>query len=323
VPSRLVLLVSTPRIAPGLLTREAWSTLAQAYAVWGVPDEPQAAAVAETGIAVQDHDPADPAALARALVGETAYGDVVWVGSADGDPGLSEAVAVEVSRLQEPPDVELLIGSFDVPGARLLDVVAVMDRLRSPGGCPWDAEQTHESLVPYLLEEAHEAIEAIESGDPAHMQEELGDLLLQIAFQSRVAQEHPTQPFGIDDVAGELVEKLVRRHPHVFADVDADTADEVAANWETIKAGEKQHRIHPVEGVPTSLPALARAEKYVGRLEKAGRDDLVDAAVAQGDLGARLLDLVRAARAQGVDAEAALRETLRRLAAASEAGAQS
>jgi XTP/dITP diphosphohydrolase len=323
VPSRLVLLVSTPRIAPGLLTREAWSTLEQAYAVWGVPDEPQAAAVAETGITVVEHDPADPAALARALVGATAYGDVVWVGSADGDPGLSEAVAVEVSRLQEPPDVELLIGSFDVPGARLLDVVAVMDRLRSPGGCPWDAEQTHESLVPYLLEEAHEAIEAIESGDPAHMQEELGDLLLQIAFQSRVAQEHPTQPFGIDDVAGELVEKLVRRHPHVFADVEADTADAVAVNWETIKAGEKHHRTHPVEGVPISLPALARAEKYVGRLEKAGRGDLVDAAVAQDDLGARLLELVREARAHSVDAEGALRETLRRLAAASEGGAPS
>ena len=172
-----------------------------------------------------------------------------------------------------------------MPGARLLDVVAVMDRLRSPGGCPWDAEQTHASLVPYLLEEAHEAIEAIESGDPAHMQEELGDLLLQIAFQARVAQEHPSEPFDIDDVAGGLVDKLVRRHPHVFADVEADTPDAVAANWETIKSQEKLHRTHPVEGVPVSLPALARAEKYVGRLDKAGRSDLVDAAVAAGRPG--------------------------------------
>ena len=316
--ARVVLLVSTPRIAPGLLTREAWSTLQEAYAVWGVPDEPQASAVAEAGIEVEPREPADPAVLARDLVTATAYGDVVWVGSADGDPGLSEAIAVEVSRLQEPPDVELLIGSFDVPGARLLDVVAVMDRLRSPGGCPWDAEQTHQSLVPYLLEEAHEAIEAIESGDPAHMREELGDLLLQIAFQSRVAQEHPTQPFGIDDVAGELVEKLVRRHPHVFADVTAETPDAVAANWETIKADEKQHRTHPVEGVPMSLPALARADKYVGRLEKSGRGDLVAAAAAGDDIGAALLDLVLRARRDGVDAEGALRETLRRLAAASE-----
>jgi XTP/dITP diphosphohydrolase len=325
VSGRLVLLVSTPRIAPGLLTREAWATLEQAYAVWGVPDEPQTAAVVEAGIAVEVHDEAaataDPAVLARALVSLTdAAGErpVVWIGSSDGDPGLSEAVAVEVTRLPEPPDVELLIGSFDVPGARLLDVVAVMDRLRSPGGCPWDAEQTHATLVPYLLEEAHEAIEAIESGDPAHMREELGDLLLQIAFQARVAQEHPTEPFDVDDVAGELVDKLVRRHPHVFADVEADTPDAVAANWDVIKSHEKQHRTHPVEGVPVSLPALARAEKYVGRLDKAGRSDLVDTAVAQGDLGARFLGLVRDARAEGIDAEAALRETLRALAAASE-----
>jgi XTP/dITP diphosphohydrolase len=323
VSGRLVLLVSSPRVAPGLLTREAWATLEQAYAVCGLPDEPQAAAVVEAGIAVEPPDEAvatDPAALARALVGLTeaaGVAPVVWVGSADGDPGLSEAVAVEVTRLPEPPDVELLIGSYDVPGARLLDVVAVMDRLRSPGGCPWDAEQTHASLVPYLLEEAHEAIEAIESGDPAHMQEELGDLLLQVAFQARVAQEHPTQPFDVDDVAGELVDKLVRRHPHVFADVEADTPDAVAANWDVIKSQEKQHRTHPVEGVPVSLPALARAEKYVARLDRAGRSDLVDAAVAPGDLGARLLQLVREARAEGIDAEAALRETLRALAAAS------
>jgi XTP/dITP diphosphohydrolase len=323
VSGRLVLLVSTPRIAPGLLTREAWATLEQAYAVRGLPDEPQAAAVVEAGVTVHAPDvaeQADPAVLARALVRlteEAGEQPVVWVGSADGDPGLSEAVAVEVTRLPEPPDVELLIGSFDVPGARLLDVVAVMDRLRSPGGCPWDAEQTPASLVPYLLEEAHEAIEAIESGDPAHMQEELGDLLLQVAFQARVAQEHPTQPFDIDDVAGELVDKLVRRHPHVFADVEADTPDAVAANWEVIKAQEKQHRTHPVEGVPVSLPALARAEKYVGRLDKAGRSGIVDDAVASGGLGGRLLQLVREARAEGVDAEAALRETLRQLAAAS------
>ncbi len=311
--ARVVLLVTTPRIAPGLLTREAWSSLEQAYAVWGRPDEPQVAALVEAGVEVLPHEPAHPADLARDLVAGSEVGDVVWVGSSDGDPGLSDAIAVEVTRLPEPPDVELLIGSFDVPGARLLDVVAVMDRLRSPGGCPWDAKQTHASLVPYLLEEAHEAIEAIESGDPMHMQEELGDLLLQIAFQARVAEEHATEPFDIDDVAGGLVDKLVRRHPHVFAEVEAATADAVEANWEAIKAAEKQHRTHPLEGVPSSLPALARAEKFVSRLHRTGRDDLVDAAVAAGDVGAPLLDLVRRARAEGVDAEAALRETLRGL----------
>ncbi|HSU73577.1 MAG TPA: MazG family protein [Terrabacter sp.] len=311
--ARVVLLVTTPRIAPGLLTREAWRTLEQAYAVWGRPDEPQVAAVVEAGIEVLATDGDDPAQLARDLVAASGTGDVVWVGSSDGDPGLSDAIAVEVSRLPEPPDVELLIGSFDVPGARLLDVVAVMDRLRSPGGCPWDAEQTHASLVPYLLEEAHEAVEAIESGDPAHMQEELGDLLLQVAFQARVAQEHPSRPFGIDDVAGGLVDKLVRRHPHVFADVDAETAEQVAANWDAIKSGEKPHRTHPLDGVPAALPALARADKVVSRLEKAGRGDAVAAAATGDDPGARLLALVLAARAEGVDAEAALRATLRRL----------
>jgi len=313
VTARVVLLVTTPRIAPGLLTREAWSSLEQAYAVWGRPDEPQVAALVEAGVEVLPQEPGHPADLARDLVAASEVGDVVWVGSSDGDPGLSDAIAVEVTRLPEPPDVELLIGSFDVPGARLLDVVAVMDRLRSPGGCPWDAKQTHASLVPYLLEEAHEAIEAIESGDPTHMQEELGDLLLQIAFQARVAEEHATEPFDIDDVAGGLVDKLVRRHPHVFAEVEADTADAVEANWEAIKAAEKQHRTHPLEGVPSSLPALSRAEKYVSRLHRNGRDDLVDAAVAAGGVGAELLDLVRRARAEGVDAEAALRETLRQL----------
>ena len=298
VTARVVLLGTTPRIAPGLLTREAWSSLEQAYAVWGRPDEPQVAALVEAGVEVLHRESAHPADLARDLVAASEVGDVVWVGSSDGDPGLSDAIAVEVTRLPEPPDVELLIGSFDVPGARLLDVVAVMDRLRSPGGCPWDAQQTHASLVPYLLEEAHEAIEAIESGDPTHMQEELGDLLLQIAFQARVAEEHATEPFDIDDVAGGLVDKLVRRHPHVFAEVEAATADAVEANWEAIKAAEKQHRTHPLEGVPSSLPALARAEKYVSRLHRNGRDDLVDAAVATGGLGAELLDLVRRARAE-------------------------
>lgn len=318
--ARVVLLLTTPRVAPGVLTRDAWATLESAAQVWGVADEPQPQAIAETGITVTEPEAAgDPAELARSLVRAAANGVVVWIGSADGDPGLSDAVAVEVSRLPEPPDVEVLVGSFDVPGSRLLDVVAVMDRLRSPGGCPWDAKQTHASLVPYLLEEAHEAIEAIESGDPDHMREELGDLLLQIAFQARVAEEHPTDPFSIDDVAGGLVDKLVRRHPHVFADVDADSPEAVEANWESIKAAEKGHRTHPLEGVPISLPALARAEKYVSRLERIGRGDVVDAEAARGDVGAELLEAVRRARAAGVDAESALRETLRRLAEASEA----
>src|SRR6201994_1209317 len=125
--------------------------------------------------------------------------------------------------------------------AALLRAVAVMDRLRSPGDCPWDAAQTHESLARYLLEETYETLEAIESGDPAHLREELGDLLLQVLFHARLAEELPTgQRFSIDDVAADLVAKLVRRHPHVFADASAESPAAVEQNWEQLKAAEKK-----------------------------------------------------------------------------------
>jgi len=209
--------------------------------------------------------------------------------------------------------VELLVASYDVPGARLLDLVAVMDRLRSPGGCPWDAEQTHESLAPYAIEETHELVEAIESGDRAHLQEELGDLLLQVVFHARVAQEHPQEPFAIDEVAGGIVEKLVRRHPHVFADGDVETAQDVTDGWEQIKAAEKPHRTSPLDGIPQDLPALARAKKAAGRLSAAGRLDLVEAAATGDDLGSRLFALVLESTANGQDPEAALRAAVRAL----------
>jgi XTP/dITP diphosphohydrolase len=312
----LILLLTSPRVGPGLLSRDAWKALEDARAVWALEGESQALAIEEAGVEVAFRPEEAPELLGRALVEACAEGDVVWVGSSDGDPGLNDAIASEVTRLSDPPDVEVLVGSHDVPGARLLDVVAVMDRLRSPGGCPWDAQQTHQSLVPYLLEEAYEAIEALETGDPGHMQEELGDLLLQIVFHARVAQDDPEVPFDIDDVAGGLVEKLVRRHPHVFSDVDATTAEAVEANWHTIKAAEKAHRVHPLEGVPEALPALARAEKFVGRLEKAELTQPLEDALASPGLGADLLALVRRGRAEGKDAEAALRDTLRGLVAA-------
>ena len=144
---RLTLLLSTPRIAPGLFSRDAWTALANAAHVLARDeDESQLIAIQESGIAAAHLGEQHPAALARLLVDRTADGEVVWIGSADGDPGLTDALAAEVSRREDPPEVEILVGSYDVPGARLLDLVAVMDRLRSPGGCPWDAEQTHESL---------------------------------------------------------------------------------------------------------------------------------------------------------------------------------
>lgn len=184
-------------------------------------------------------------------------------------------------------------------------LVAVMDRLRSPGGCPWDAEQTHASLVPYVLEEAYEVAEAVESGDRAHLREELGDLLLQVVFHARVAQEDPAEPFDLDDVADGLVAKLVRRHPHVFADADAPDADAVNRQWDRIKGEEKQ-RASVLDGVPLALGALARAQKIASRAQRSGLDV---AAPAGDDLGARLLALVQEARVTGQDAEGELRRT--------------
>lgn len=185
----------------------------------------------------------------------------------------------------------------------LRELVAVMDRLRSPGGCPWDAAQTHTSLLPYLLEESHELAEAVEGDDRAGMREELGDVLLQVVFHARIATEHPDDPFDVDDVARDLVAKLVRRHPHVFADAEVASMGALHTQWDRIKRAEKD-RSSALDGVPGSLPALARAQKIASRAARAG----LDAPVPPDDgLGARLLELVREAHAQGVDAEGALR----------------
>ena len=313
---RLSLLLTTPRVAAGLLTRDAWQVLEQADRVLCADlADAQPAALAEAGIDVRPSISPGPAELARELVAAASSYAVVWVGSPDADPGLTDALATELSRVAshtDPPPVEVLVGSHDVPGARLLDLVAVMDRLRSPGGCPWDAEQTHASLVPYLVEEAFEAAEAVETGDRAAVREELGDVLLQVVFHARVAQEHPSDPYDVDDVADGIVRKLVGRHPHVF-DPDAGTghtAESVQEGWEQHKAREKG-RAHVLDGVPLALPALARADKVVGRLDRVG----VSVAPGEG-IGAELLALVRRARAQGVDPEAALREQVRLLEAA-------
>ena len=243
---RLSLLVTSPRVAPGLLSRSAWYAVESASArLCRDLSEPVVDAVVESGL------PVDPVGeelsapeLARLLVDRARDAEVVWLGSSDADPGLSDAIASEVSRLDVPPEVEMVVGSWDVPGSRLLDAVAVMDRLRSPGGCPWDAKQTHESLAKYLTEEASEAVEAIGSGNRQHLAEELGDVLLQVLFHARVAEDAADEEdmFDIDDVAGGLVAKLVRRHPHVFADGDASTPEEVEEAWARIKAEEKAEK---------------------------------------------------------------------------------
>jgi XTP/dITP diphosphohydrolase len=246
---------------------------------------------------------------ARALVAAAATAPVVWIGSPDADPGLTDALAEELTRLDDPPQIEVLVGSWDLPGARLLDAVAVMDALRSPGGCPWDAQQTHESLTKYLLEEAHETVEAIESGDIEHVAEELGDVLLQVLFHARIAADEDPG-YTIDDVAGLLVDKLIRRHPHVFGDGDAVTPDEVEQSWERIKAAEKADRDSGdlLAGIPVSLSSLLIAEKVLARASRRG----IQLPYAErADVGDRLLALVEEARAAGVSADGALRATLR------------
>ncbi len=203
-----------------------------------------------------------------------------------------------------------------------------MDRLRSPGGCPWDAQQTHESLRRYLIEEAHEAAEAITTGDRDHLVEELGDVLLQVLFHARIGQEHDA-PFDIDDVAGGLVAKLTRRHPHVFADGDASTPAEVEVEWERIKAAEKAaaaarrsvdrpSRPEVLDGIPATLPSLLAAVKVLGRLERRGVDTLArtaDRAADESDLGAQLLAVVARAQAAGADPEELLRSAVEAFAA--------
>jgi XTP/dITP diphosphohydrolase len=188
----------------------------------------------------------------------------------------------------------------------------VMDRLRSPGGCPWDAEQDHSSLLKYLLEESYEFIEAVELDDREAMREELGDVLLQVFFHARMAEEHPTDPFTVEDVAKAVADKLVRRHPHVFGDTKVSGSAEVLENWEAQKAAEKG-RTSAIEGVPLGQPALPLAAKLFYRAEKFGYEIPIEqpvkiSATTQEDLGKLLLGIVDQAVTLGLDPEAALRE---------------
>lgn len=201
-------------------------------------------------------------------------------------------------------------------GSRLLELVAVMDRLRSPGGCPWDAEQTHASLVQYLVEETYETIEAIDAEDREAMVEELGDLLLQVVFHARIGQE-ADEPFDIDDVAGGIADKLIARHPHVFGEESAETADDVEASWFERKRREKG-RTSVTDGVPMAMPAIPLIEKLLHRAEKGGvdvpmPDPRLVALVDEMDVGEAIAGLVAAAQARGIDSDEATRRAAGRL----------
>lgn len=202
------------------------------------------------------------------------------------------------------------------PGEGLAELVAMVARLRAPGGCPWDAEQTHDSLVRYLVEECWELIDAIESGDRAEMIEELGDVLYQVLFHADIAAHTPAEAFDIDDVARHMTAKMVSRHPHVFGDREAATAADVVAFWEDLKADEKPHRTSVLDGVPQGMPALALADKVIGKAERVGVAPEASAvpatdAATEAELGDQLLAIVATARERGLDAERALRGALR------------
>ena len=202
--------------------------------------------------------------------------------------------------------------------SELLRLREVMDKLRSPGGCPWDAEQDHESLLKYLLEESYEFIEAVENKDRTSMQEELGDLLLQVYFHSRIAEEDADNPFNVEDVAKTVTDKLIRRHPHVFGGTKVESSSEVLENWEAQKAAEKG-RTSIIDGVPLAQPALPLAAKVLYRMNKLNFELEVDKPTKiseqlnQDQFGDLLLGLIAQAVDLGIDPEAALRTATKSL----------
>ena len=362
---QLILLVTSPRVAPGLLTLSAWDTLRGAARVLsGSADHPQLPALADAGITIDilavpvpaGPVPAGPVPavspsaglapvgpgpvsaarperqLARLLAAAAAQanGPVVWLAGGPARPALGTGTAdgtgallSALSELEPPaPAVTVLVGAADLPGARLLDLVATMAILRAE--CPWDAKQTHESLAPHLLEEPYEALEALESGDQRALREELGDVLLQVVFHAQVASERDDGTgYTVDDIADGIVAKLVRRHPHVFADVAVSGADEVTQNWDAIKKAERAEKAAPgdaaasaLDGVPFGQPALALAAQLQRRAARAAiPPELAQAGPDGGDpateLGDRLFGLVAAARAEGLDPETELRAAAR------------
>ncbi|MEV7691209.1 nucleoside triphosphate pyrophosphohydrolase [Streptomyces bungoensis] len=302
-PGRIVLLTTSHRVAPGLLSWPAWQALRTADTVLCADGaHPQLPYLREAAIAVAEASP-----TAQELVDACAGGrTVVVVATGEGEPALTDGLArLAGSGRVRMPELELLPASYDLPGARLLDLVQVMDRIRVE--CPWSSRQTHQGLAKYGIEEAYELVEAIETGDREELREELGDVLLQVVFHSRIAEEDPDAPFSVDDVAGGIVAKLIHRHPHVFGEEKAETPEDVKEHWLRTKAEEKR-RTSVTEGVPLGQPGLALTAKLASRARTAG----LRVPLPQGDgVGYRLLALAADAEAEGVDPEAALRVAAR------------
>ncbi|MEU8588263.1 nucleoside triphosphate pyrophosphohydrolase [Streptomyces sp. NPDC048664] len=302
-PGRIVLLTTSHRVAPGLLSWPAWQALRRADRVLCADGtHPQLPYLREAGVEVEEAAPTARELLDACAGGRTA----VVVATGEGEPRLTDGLArLAGSGRVSMPELELLPASYDLPGARLLDLVQVMDRIRV--ACPWSSQRTHQGLAKYAIEEAYELVEAIEAGDREELREELGDVLLQVVFHSRIAEEDPDAPFSIDDVAGGIVTKLIHRHPHVFGDETAETPEEVKEHWLRTKAVEKQ-RESVTDGVPLGQPGLALAAKLASRARTAGLD--VPLPTGEG-VGYELLALAARAEAAGVDPEAALRAASR------------
>ncbi|MEU2622599.1 nucleoside triphosphate pyrophosphohydrolase [Streptomyces sp. NPDC007157] len=302
-PGRVVLLTTSHRVAPGLLSWPAWQALRSADRVLCADGaHPQLPYLREAGTTVDEAAP-----TAQELVDACAGGrTVVVVATGEGESALTDGLArLAGSGRVSMPQLELLPASYDLPGARLLDLVQVMDRIRAE--CPWSSRKTHEGLAKYAIEEAYELVEAIETGDRDELREELGDVLLQVIFHARIAEEDPDAPFSVDDVAGGIVAKLIHRHPHVFGDETASTPEEVKEHWLRTKAIEKR-RESVTDGIPLAQPGLALASKLASRVRTAGLE--VPLPQAQG-IGYELLALAVRAEAEGTDPEAALRAAAR------------
>jgi XTP/dITP diphosphohydrolase len=337
-PPRVVL-VETSEALPGLLPFQAWDVLGTAGNVWlrDLEAHPSAPHLYYAGLDLRTLEPAqlaradldlsrpgDPSSrrIAKALLQvAVAEGTAVYLLGPD-DGGIAPALAGMAP--DHDAEIELVFLAQQPAGVELLRLVDVMRQLRDPeDGCPWDLEQDHATLRRYLVEETYELIHAIEEGDDLELQEELGDVLLQVVFHAQVARDRSA--FTIDDVARGIADKLVRRHPHVFADGDASTAAEVQDNWDRLK-GEEKARTSPFEGVPSAGPGLHLLETLQRKAAKRGVDPYGEADAAgrlrreledlgsatdhdarQRGLGEVLAAAVGLARALGVDPEEAAR----------------